>query len=181
MENVAIAGQTKTVCACPCGQPFIANYPGQRYIDRHHRYRAQNARIPVKRSKASAVTPPDGRSEPQEACYVAVTEGTPSQGAQPSEAPQILATGAILNSEAICILTSELLTTAQVAALFGVTKWTLNYWRVTKHGPPFLLISRGCIRYSRAALEAWLKAHVHTEGKRQPAWGRKVAGDKMSL
>lgn len=79
----------------------------------------------------------------------------------------------IPNSEIVSVLTAELLTTQQVAGILGLTKWTLAYWRTQRQGPPFMLISRGCIRYSRTELESWLKARVHSEGKGIPAYGRK--------
>jgi predicted DNA-binding transcriptional regulator AlpA len=73
----------------------------------------------------------------------------------------------------VSVLTAEMLTTQQVADILGVTRWTLAYWRAQRTGPPFMLITRGCVRYQRAALETWLRAHVHAEGERKPAWGRK--------
>ncbi len=79
---------------------------------------------------------------------------------------------AIANLDIVSILTAELLTTQQAADIVGLTKWTLAYWRAQRLGPPFMLISRRCIRYSRAQLESWLKARIHTEGARVRAYRR---------
>lgn len=64
----------------------------------------------------------------------------------------------VANSAMFSILTADLLTTEQVSQIIGVTKWTLASWREQRQGPPFLRRTRGTIRYSRAALESWLRA-----------------------
>lgn len=79
---------------------------------------------------------------------------------------------ATLNSAVVSVLTAEYLSTQQVADILGVSKWTLAFYRAQRQGPPFVLFARGCIRYSRLALESWLKERVHTEGKRIAARGR---------
>ena len=51
----------------------------------------------------------------------------------------------------------DLMTTAQVAAELQVAEKTLANQRSRREGPPYVRVSGGAIRYSRAALTAWLK------------------------
>lgn len=55
---------------------------------------------------------------------------------------------------------SHLLTPEQVAELTGLSVETLAQWRSQKRGIPYLKISRNCVRYRQADLDAWLEAHV---------------------
>lgn len=86
----------------------------------------------------------------------------------------------IPNSEAVSLLTEEFLTTTQVAALLDVTRWTLNYWRMQRQGPPFVMLTRGTIRYPRQGLESYLRRHVHTAAKRVAVWSRPLAGSEKA-
>lgn len=57
----------------------------------------------------------------------------------------------------------KLLTPRQVAELLEVRPRTLESWRVSGDGPPFVRVgvgSRGPVRYRRADLERWLAARV---------------------
>jgi hypothetical protein len=54
---------------------------------------------------------------------------------------------------------TELLTEQQAAALLQVSVKSLQAWRVRGGGPPFVKLGR-CVRYSIAALEAFVKAAV---------------------
>ena len=49
-----------------------------------------------------------------------------------------------------------LLNTDQAAEFLGLRSCTLNDWRWKRIGPPWIRISRGCVRYDRATLETWL-------------------------
>ena len=48
------------------------------------------------------------------------------------------------------------LNTDQVAELLGLRPSTLADWRWQRKGPPWIQVSRGCVRYDQAALEDWL-------------------------
>lgn len=52
----------------------------------------------------------------------------------------------------------EALTTAIASRVCGISESTLEKWRVTGHGPPFLKLGR-LVRYSRSDLEAWKAEH----------------------
>lgn len=54
----------------------------------------------------------------------------------------------------------KLLTPEHVAASLGVTERTLERWRMTGDGPPFVSLSRRTVRYSEAALIAFVAARV---------------------
>ncbi len=53
----------------------------------------------------------------------------------------------------------QMLTTAQAAAHLGLAKNTLEKWRVYADGPAFIRISRHCVRYHPADLEAFIARH----------------------
>ena len=48
----------------------------------------------------------------------------------------------------------------EVAQLLGVSERTLEKWRRTGDGPPYIAISRRCIRYRLADLRDWQDQHV---------------------
>ena len=48
----------------------------------------------------------------------------------------------------------------QVAELLHVTVKCLQKWRYARLGPPFLRLSRHCIRYQPEALPQWLRDHT---------------------
>lgn len=52
------------------------------------------------------------------------------------------------------------LKTSQAAELLGLSPCTLIDWRWQRKGPPWIAISRGCIRYDQDALEQWLEART---------------------
>ena len=45
---------------------------------------------------------------------------------------------------------------SQLAELLGVPARTLEHWRVTGDGPPFLRVGKHC-RYARSSVAAWLR------------------------
>lgn len=51
-----------------------------------------------------------------------------------------------------------LLKTEQAATFLGLQPCTLNDWRWQRKGPPFMRLSRGCVRYDQAALESWVQS-----------------------
>lgn len=79
------------------------------------------------------------------------------------------------NAEVISFLTSETLTTGQVAGLLGVTKKALADLRVKRNGPPYVMLRRGIVRYPRQGLETFLRTRLQSAvaatGKRRMAHG----------
>jgi len=60
--------------------------------------------------------------------------------------------------------TSELMTEAELAALLKVSPKTLANQRTRRVGPPYLKLSGGIVRYSRAAVAAWMEANTIAPG-----------------
>ena len=57
------------------------------------------------------------------------------------------------------------LTPDELRQLIGVDLGTLAKWRCQRQGPPFIKVSRRCVRYDHAAVMAWLEAStVATQG-----------------
>jgi len=56
--------------------------------------------------------------------------------------------------------TELLLTQSEAAQVLGVRPATLNFWRARGEGPPFVRISKRCVRYRCADLQAWIDARV---------------------
>lgn len=54
-----------------------------------------------------------------------------------------------------------LLTVEEAAARLKISKHTLNRWRVTGEGPPFVKYGPRPVRYSEAALDAWARRRTH--------------------
>ena len=59
-----------------------------------------------------------------------------------------------------------LLTPDDAAEFLSLATTTLADWRWQRKGPPWIPISRGCVRYSKEALEAWLERRTIVEIKR---------------
>jgi predicted DNA-binding transcriptional regulator AlpA len=163
-------------CACPCGKEFEPARSNQVYVNAEHRKRDSNRRWPVKRQSTLPEALRDGPTERRKAETSHVTLLLGTQMAQSNPRTLTMLDSAIPHSAVVSVLTAELLTTHQVAAILGCTRWTLNYWRKQRQGPPFVMLTRGTIRYPRASFESWLKARLHSEGKRVPAWGRTLPG-----
>ncbi len=62
-------------------------------------------------------------------------------------------------SQVVSLLTTEFLTTSEVASLLRITRWELNDWRRQRRGPPFVMLKRGVIRYPPTAFETYLRSH----------------------
>jgi len=50
-----------------------------------------------------------------------------------------------------------LLTVEDAAARLKISKHTLNRWRVTGEGPPFIKSGPRLVRYDQAVLDAWAR------------------------
>ncbi len=55
-----------------------------------------------------------------------------------------------------------LLTVEEAAARLKLSKHTLNRWRVTGEGPPFVKYGPRLVRYAAARLDAWEQARSHS-------------------
>ena len=56
-------------------------------------------------------------------------------------------------------MSDEILTTAEAAALLGVSRSTLKRWRSDGHGPQWSRLTdagNGMVRYTRKAIDQWL-------------------------
>ncbi len=51
---------------------------------------------------------------------------------------------------------SVLLTESEAARSLGFSSRTLQTWRSRGGGPPFIRISKRCVRYTQADLTAWI-------------------------
>ena len=55
---------------------------------------------------------------------------------------------------------AALLSAEDVAGITGLSVETLAQWRSQRKGIPFVKISRNCVRYRQADLEAWLTERI---------------------
>ncbi len=55
----------------------------------------------------------------------------------------------------------DLLNTAAAAAELGLSRRTLEAWRLRGQGPPFLRVGPRRVAYARRDLDAWLLRHRH--------------------
>jgi predicted DNA-binding transcriptional regulator AlpA len=55
---------------------------------------------------------------------------------------------------------AALLSAEDVAGITGLSTETLAQWRSQRKGIPFIKISRNCVRYRQADLEAWLTERI---------------------
>jgi len=54
------------------------------------------------------------------------------------------------------------LTPVETAAKLGISTRTLENWRRTGNGPPFLRLSKVCVRYPAPGLQQYMKARTFT-------------------
>jgi DNA-binding transcriptional MerR regulator len=62
----------------------------------------------------------------------------------------------------------RLLTSSKAAELINVSSRTLEGWRRKGLGPPYLVYSARCIRYSERAVDDWLALQSNAHRKSQP-------------
>lgn len=55
---------------------------------------------------------------------------------------------------------TKLLTPQEVSEITGLSVETLAQWRSQKKGPPYVKISRNCVRYRQSDLEVWLERRI---------------------
>lgn len=55
-----------------------------------------------------------------------------------------------------------MLKTDEVAEMLGVAPRTLEDWRCRGGGPPYVSVSRRCVRYRLRDVETWLEARNRT-------------------
>lgn len=139
-------------------------------MNAQHRYRAQNRRAPLKRSKLSPMGSPDALDEQQAACYGVVTKATGSVGPQSSDPPQCLTPDAKaledFRTVDRIIQRERLLSTGEVAEILGVSVGTLKSWRgnACRRGKAYKLdlpfvrfrAGRGLVKYRLRDLQDWL-------------------------
>ena len=70
-------------------------------------------------------------------------------------------------------LLKDLLTTAEVAAVVGVSPRTLEDWRYRDEGqgPPFRVLSPRCVRYSAVEVQAWISTRPRVIRRKRKAAG----------
>jgi len=56
-----------------------------------------------------------------------------------------------------------LLNTEEAATLLGISRHTMEDWRWKRLGPPWIRISKSCVRYDLDALRLWLSEHTVEE------------------
>lgn len=56
-----------------------------------------------------------------------------------------------------------LLNTEEAASYLGLKPGTLMDWRWQRTGPPWIRVSRGCVRYDQDALDKWLVSRTVKE------------------
>jgi helix-turn-helix protein len=72
---------------------------------------------------------------------------------------------------AFSILDEEFLTVEGLSALSGKTERTINWWRETKQGPPFLKVGR-TVLYRKSSFVKWLLDQEVLPRKSRKAGGR---------
>jgi predicted DNA-binding transcriptional regulator AlpA len=79
------------------------------------------------------------------------------------------------SSKVLALLTSDNLTPGEVASLLGVSRMTLDRWRLQRQGPPFMRLKLGVIVYPRNLFESYLRTHrpsaAPATGKQRAAHG----------
>jgi predicted DNA-binding transcriptional regulator AlpA len=104
--------------------------------------------------KPAAGQPDDGTKVPNSASQI-----WPKKLSEPYE----LASRAVTSRTAAPVMAAAqspgraALTTTQSAAMLGVSRCTMEGWRVRGGGPRFLKLSRGVVRYHPSALHAWIE------------------------
>ncbi len=71
---------------------------------------------------------------------------------------EVISNSVMPTSEVVSILTAEVLTPAEVAAVLEVSRKALADWRLKREGPPFYLRSRGKVVYPAESFKIFLRA-----------------------
>jgi len=61
---------------------------------------------------------------------------------------------------ALSVASSTILTATEVAEQTGLSVETLAQWRSQGKGPPYVKISRNCVRYRQSDLDGWLAERI---------------------
>lgn len=69
-----------------------------------------------------------------------------------------------VNRNLLTLNPDRLLDERQAAGLLGLSHRTLQAWRLTGGGPPYIKMGMRSVRYSLAAINAWIRtqARAHT-------------------
>lgn len=67
------------------------------------------------------------------------------------------------------VTSDDLMTEAELAAEWKIKPKTLANQRSRRVGPPYLKLSGGIVRYSRAAVRRWVEANTVSHGGPPPA------------
>lgn len=135
-------------CACPCKREFEPKRRNQKFVNATHREVARNLRRPrvrVPADSAALLRTPTTR----QGANSAVGTMLPRVAAAQTKQQRKRENWARRSS-------TEFLTRIEVARLLGISAWTLIYWARTHHGPPFVKMARGTVRYPRREVERWL-------------------------
>lgn len=57
---------------------------------------------------------------------------------------------------------TKFLTTEEAAGLLGLSRKTLERWRLTGEGPKFVRLSSRCVRYREADLDEWASTRTYS-------------------
>jgi excisionase family DNA binding protein len=68
--------------------------------------------------------------------------------------------GLIAQKKELSMSLDVLLTVEEAAARLKMSKHTLNRWRITGEGPPFVKYGPRLVRYGAAKLDEWEQARV---------------------
>ncbi len=71
----------------------------------------------------------------------------------------------IVNTIWESVAVTILLNTDQAAVELGLSKTTLEHWRMVRKGPRFAKIGPRCIRYRRTDLDEWIESCVDANEK----------------
>jgi predicted DNA-binding transcriptional regulator AlpA len=67
---------------------------------------------------------------------------------------------------------TKLLAAQDVSELTGLSIETLAQWRSQKQGPPFVKISRNCVRYRQSDLDGWVSERIVRTDQEKSGRGR---------
>jgi hypothetical protein len=74
----------------------------------------------------------------------------------------------------------KMLTTGELAGILRMSRWTLQDWRKRRVGPPWIKLSRQCVRYPLPALVYYLRQHLEG-GKERRARVTETVGARCQI